>query len=135
MTQGETEHQLGIETAPTGRLLFGLLGGAAAWSLHFLASYAALSIGCVAGWRGIREILAIGTLVLLAVAVWSTVVAWREWRRVSGNQPWDVALGEPRGWFAYLMLTGVLMGVVSAFTIGLEGWGTLVLPVCGWDVR
>lgn len=135
MTQGETEHQLGTETAPTGRLLFALLGGAAAWSLHFLASYAALAIGCVAGWGGIRELLAIGTLVLLAVAVWSTLVAWREWRRVSGDQPWDAALSEPRGWFAYLMLTGVLMGVVSAFAIGLEGWGTLVLPVCGWDVR
>lgn len=135
MTQGETEHQLGTETAPTGRLLFALLGGAAAWSLHFLLSYAAASIGCVYGWRGIREMLAIGTLLLGAVAVWSTVVAWRDWRRVSGDQPWDSALGEPRGWFAYLMLTGVLMGVVSAFTIALEGWGTLMLPVCGWDAR
>lgn len=135
MAQGETEHQLGTETAPTGRLFFGLLGGAAAWSLHFLLSYAALSIGCVAGWRGIREILAIGTLILLAVALWSTVIAWRDWRRVSGDQAWDSALGEPRGWFAYLMLTGLLMGIVSAFTIALEGWGTLMLPVCGWDVR
>lgn len=135
MTQGETEHQLGTETAPTGRLLFALLGGAGAWSLHFLGSYAVASIGCVYGWRGIREILAIGTLVLGAVAVWSTVVAWRDWRRVSGAQPLDAALGEPRGWFAYLMLTGVLLGVVSAITIALEGWGTLALPACGWNVR
>ncbi len=135
MTQGETEHQLGTETAPTGRLLFGVLGGAAAWSLHLLAGYAALAIGCVAGWGGIRAMLAIGTLVLLAVAVWSTVIAWRDWRRVSGNQRWDAALGEPRGWFAYLMLTGVLMGIVSVLTIVLEGWGTLALPVCGWNVR
>jgi hypothetical protein len=135
MTQGETEHQLGTESAPTGRLLFALLGGAAAWSLHFLGSYAFIAIGCVAGWRGIREALAAGTLVLGAVAVWSTVVAWREWRRVSAGQSWDSALGEPRGWFAYLMLTGVLMGMLSVLTIALEGWGTLVLPVCGWDVR
>jgi hypothetical protein len=135
MTQGETEHQLGTGTAPTRRLLFALLGGAAAWSLHFLLSYAVASIGCVYGWRGIREILAIGTAVLGAIAVWSTVIAWRDWRRVSGGQPWDTALGEPRGWFAYLMMTGALMGIVSAFTIALEGWGTLVLPVCGWDVR
>ncbi len=135
MTQGETEHQLGTETAPTGRLLFALLGGAAAWSLHFLLSYAAASIGCVHGWQSIREILAAGTLVLGAVAVWSTVVAWRAWRRVSGGQAWDAALGEPRGWFAYLMMTGALLGIVSAFTIVLEGWGTLMLPVCGWNVR
>lgn len=135
MTQGQTRHPLGTETAPAGRLLFALLGGAAAWSLHFLLSYAIASIGCVYGWGNIRLILAIGTLVLGAVAVWSTVVAWRDWRRVSGGQTWDTALGEPRGWFAYLMLTGVLMGIVSVATIVLEGWGTLMLPVCGWDVR
>lgn len=135
MTQGETEHQLGTETAPTGRLLFALLGGAAAWSVHFLLSYAVASIGCVHGWRGIRETLAIGTLALGAVAVWSAVVAWRDWRRVSDGQSWDAALGEPRGWFAYLMMTGVLLGAVSALTIALEGWGTLMLPVCGWNAR
>ena len=135
MSQGETRHQLGVPTATTGRLLFALLGGAAAWSLHFLASYAVAAIGCVYGWKSIREILAAGTLVLGAIAAWSTVVAWREWRRVSEGQSWDAALGEPRGWFAFLMLTGVLMGVVSTFTIALEGWGTLVLPVCGWNAR
>lgn len=135
MTQGETRHPLGVETASTGRLLFALLGGAAAWSLHFLLSYAVLAIGCVYDWRGIREALAIGTLLLGGAAVWSTAVAWREWRRVSGRQPWDEALSEPRGWFAYLMLTGVLMGIVSALTIALEGWGTLALPVCGWGTR
>ena len=135
MTQGQTRHPLGTETAPTGRLLFALLGGATAWSLHFLLSYAIASIGCVYGWRNIRLILAVGTFVLGVVAVWSTVVALRDWRRVSGEQAWDAALGEPRGWFAYLMLTGALMGIVSVATIVLEGWGTLMLPVCGWNVR
>lgn len=135
MTQGETEPRPGIEPAPTGRLLFGLLGGAAAWSLHFLGSYAAESIGCVARWRGIRGMLAGGTVILGALAVWSTVVAWREWRRASGEQPMDAALGEPRGWFAFLMLTGVLLGALSVLTIVLEGFGTLMLPACGWDVR
>ena len=135
MTQGQTEHQLGTETAPTGRLLFALLGGAAAWSLHFLGSYAVASIGCVSRWSGIPLSLAIGTLVLAVVAGWSTLVAWREWRRVSGGQTWDSALGEPRGWYAFLMMTGVLLGLVSLLTIALEGWGTLMLPACGWNVR
>ena len=135
MTQGETEHQLGIERAPTGRLVFGLLGGAVAWSLHFLGSSAVASIGCVAGWGSIRTMLAGGTLVLGAIAVWSTVVALREWRRVSGDQPMDAALGEPRGWMAFLMLTGVLLGAVSVLTIVLEGFATLPLAACGWNVR
>ena len=29
--------------------------------------------------------LAAGTLVLLAVALWSTAIGWHEWRRVSGE--------------------------------------------------
>ena len=33
------------------------------------------------------------------------------------------------------MMTGVLLGAVSALTIALEGWGTLMLPVCGWNAR
>ena len=135
MSQGETEPLPGIPAASIGRLLFALLGGAGAWTLHFLGSYAVAAIGCVYGWTGVREAIAIGTLVFLLVAAWSTVTAWREWRRVSGGQRWHLALSEPRGWFAYLMLTGVLMGAISVLTIALEGWGTLVLPACGWNVR
>ncbi len=135
MTQGQTDHPAGVAAAPLGRLLFALLGGALAWTLHFLGSYAVASIGCVYRWRGIHLSIAIGTLLLAAVAAWSTLVARREWRRVSAGQSWDLALGEPRGWFAFLMLTGVLLGLVSVLTIVLEGWGTLILPACGWNIR
>ena len=135
MTQGQTEHPPNVETAPPGRLLFALLGGAVAWTLHFLGAYFVAAVGCVAGWRGIRESLAVGTVVLAILAIWSTVVAWRDWRRVSQGQSWDLALGEPRGWFAFLMVTGVLLGGISAFAILLEGFGTLALPVCGWNAR
>lgn len=135
MSQGESEHPAGVTLPPTRYTLFALLGGAVAWTLHFLGSYALVAIGCVAGWGGIRTGLAAGTVALLAVALWSTVLAWHAWRRVSGGQQWDIALSEPRGWFAFLMLTGVLMGAVAALTIALEGMGTLALPVCGWDAR
>ncbi|HUF34575.1 MAG TPA: hypothetical protein VMN37_01430 [Gemmatimonadales bacterium] len=135
MTQGQTEHPAGIPVPSTSRLLLATLGGAAAWTLHFLGSYALVGIGCVAGWRGIRASLAAGTVLLTVAALWATVVAWREWRRTSGDQPWDVALGEPRGWVAFLMLSGVLLGGLSAVTILLEGLGTLVLPVCDWTNR
>jgi hypothetical protein len=69
------------------------------------------------------------------LAVWSTLIAWREWRRASGDQRWDDSLNEPRGWYAWLMLAGVLLGVTSIFAILLEGSGPLLLPACGWDVR
>jgi hypothetical protein len=135
MTQGQTEHPAGVPIPATGRILFAVGGGAMAWTLHFLGSYALVAVGCVGGWPGVRTSLAIGTAALGALAAWSTVAAWRGWRRVSAGQRWDTALGEPLGWVAFLMLTGVILGGISLLTILLEGLGTLALPVCGWDAR
>jgi len=135
MTQGESEQAVGTAGAPVGRIVFAVLGGALAWSLHFLGSYAVVAIGCVARWGSTIAIVAAGTAVLAGLAVWSTVIAWREWRRTGGDMPWDRALSEPPGWYTWLMTVGVLLGITSAFTILLEGFGTLMLPLCGWDVR
>ena len=120
MSQGETEQAIPPGVRSPGRTLFAMFGGVAAWTLHFLGSYA---------------VVAIITVVLAALAAWSTLSAWRGWRRVSGGQAWDQALGEPRGWFAWLMTIGVLLGATSVLTILLEGMGALMLPPCGWDVR
>jgi hypothetical protein len=135
MTQGESEQAVGSAGASLGRILFAVLGGAIAWSLHFLGSYALVAIGCVARWDVTVPLVTAGTLILAAAAAWSTLVAWREWRRVGRDMPWDRALSEPPGWYAWLMTVGLLMGVTAVCTILLEGLGTLMLPVCGWDVR
>jgi hypothetical protein len=135
MSQGETEQAVGTAGTSVGRMLFAVLGGAVAWSLHFLGSYAVVSVGCVARWGSTLWIVAAGTAAFGALALWSTVVAWREWRRSSQGQAWDTALSEPRGWYSWLMTVGVLLGITSAFTIVLEGFGTLMLPLCGWNVR
>lgn len=135
MSQGETEQAVGAASASTGRLLFAVLGGAVAWSLHLLGSYAIVSVGCVAGWGSTRLIVSAGTVLLAAIALWSTTIAWKEWRGSSDDQPWDTSLSEPRGWYSWLMTVGVLMGITGAFTVVLEGFGTLMLPLCGWNVR
>jgi len=135
MTQGGTERAVVAAGTSVGRTLFAVLGGALAWSLHFLVSYALVSVGCVARWGGTLWILVVGTVLLAALALWSTVVAWRGWRGSGDDQPWDTALSEPAGWYSWLMTVGVLMGITSAFTIVLEGFGTLMLPLCGWNVR
>jgi hypothetical protein len=135
MTQGETEQQIGTAGASLGWALFTVFGGAGAWTLHLLGSYAIVAIGCGARWRGIEEVVAIGTLVLAGLAAWSTISAWRGCRRSSGEQAWDQALSEPRGWFAWLMTIGVLLGAVSVLAILVEGAGVLLLPACGWDAR
>jgi hypothetical protein len=135
VAQGESERVSRTPVASTGRLLFAVVGGPIAWAVHFLGSYALVAVGCVAGWQGVRLSVGVGTVVAAGVALWATLVAWRGWRAESGSQPLDEALGEPRGWFAFLMLTGVMLGAVSAFTILLEGVGSVVLPACGWNVR
>lgn len=135
MAQGESELVAGTPVASTGRLLFAVLGAPIAWVVHFLGSYALVAVGCVAGWQGVRLSVGVGTAVAAAVALWATLAAWRGWRAASGRQPLDEALGEPRGWLAFLMLTGVMLGAVSVFTIVLEGVGSVALPVCGWNVR
>lgn len=135
MSQGESEQAIGTAGTSTGRTMFAVLGGSLAWALHFLASYALVSVGCVAGWSATVPILVAGTVGLGAVALWSTLIAWREWRRTGGGMPWDVALSEPPGWYVWLMTGGVLLGITSTFTILLEGLGTLMLPLCGWNVR
>jgi hypothetical protein len=135
MTQGESEQAVGTAGARVGRIVFALLGGALAWSLHLLGSYALVAIGCVARWGSTIAIVAVGTAVLAGLAVWSTLVAWREWRRTGGDMAWDRGLSEPPGWYSWLMTVGVLLGVTSTFTILLEGFGTLMLPLCGWDAR
>jgi hypothetical protein len=135
MSQGETEQAVGTAGTAAGRTLFALLGGAICWTVHFLGSYAVVAIGCVAGWPSTRLIVAAETVVLAALALWSTVVAWCEWRRSSGEQRWDTALSEPRGWYSWLMTVGVLMGITSVFAIVLEGFGTLMLHLCGGNAR
>jgi hypothetical protein len=135
MSQGETEQAVGTAGTSTWRTLFAMFGGAIAWTLHFLGSYAVVAIGCVAGWPSTRLIVAVATAALAALALCSTLVAGREWRRSGGEQRWDTALSEPRGWYSWLMTFGVLMGITASFTIVLEGFGTLMLPLCGWNVR
>jgi hypothetical protein len=135
MSQGETEQAPGTAGQSSARTLFAVLGGAIAWSVHFVGSYALLAAGCVARWSGIPGLVLAATGLLGAVALWSTVVAYREWVRSSSGQRWDSSLSEPRGWYAWLMTVGVLMGITSIFAIVLEGLSSLFLPVCGWDVR
>jgi hypothetical protein len=134
MSQGETEPAGPVGTS-TGVMLFALLGGAVAWSVHFLGSYALIAVGCVSGWTATPGLVGTATVALAAVAAWSTAVAWRRWGAASAGQSWDRALSEPRGWYAWLMTVGVLLGATSTFAIVLEGAGSLLLPVCGWDVR
>lgn len=132
MSESDAPLESGTAGEPLGWLLFAFLGGALAWTIHFLGSYAVLGIGCAGGWgASIPIILLLGTLVLTGVAVWAGLLALRGWRRAGDGQSWDRALSEPRGWVGFLMMAGLLLSVISAFTILLEGIPSLFVPACG----
>lgn len=130
MSQGATAHDPRHDIGGWFSQLFAVLGGAAAWVLHFLGSYAYVTVGCMSRWPAVGPTVGVGTFALAGVAAWSAVLAWRDWKRVSEGQRWTEALSEPRGWFAWLMLLGVLVGGFAAFTILLQGVGAILLPVC-----
>jgi hypothetical protein len=130
VSQGQTAHDPRHETGGWLSQVFAVFGGAFAWVVHFLGSYAFVTIGCMSRLPGIGPIVGVGTFALAGVAAWSAILAWRDWRRVSDGQRWNDALSEPRGWFAWLMMLGVLVGGFAAFTIVLQGIGAVLLPVC-----
>jgi hypothetical protein len=119
-----------VSVTRLGGLLFALLGGAVAWAVHFLGSYALVAVGCAAGWDGMRMVLAVATLALGAVAGWATLLALRGWRAEAGAMPWDMALSEAHSWRAFLLLAGILLGALATGTILVEGLASLAVPVC-----
>lgn len=130
MNQGAIGHDPRHDVGGIGSQVFAVFGGAIAWVIHFLGSYAFITIGCMSRWPGVGLVVGISTLIMAGVAAVAALLAWRDWRRVSEGQRWTEALSEPRGWFAWLMLLGVLVGGFAAFTILLQGMGAAILPVC-----
>jgi hypothetical protein len=130
VSQGALDHDARHEVGGPLSQLFAAFGGAMAWVIHFLGSYAYITIGCMSRWPGVGPAVGGATLVMAGVAAWSALLAWRDWRRVSAGQRWSEALSEPRGWFAWLMLLGVLVGGFAAFVILVQGLGAAILPVC-----
>jgi hypothetical protein len=115
----------------TASLLFSLLGGPAAWTLHLFVSYFVVAVGCAARWRGTDAALAAVTVVFVAVAAAAGVSAYRGWRREKGAQPWDATLAEPGGRTGFLMAVGILAAVLFGLVIILAGLPPLFVPTCG----
>lgn len=116
--------------ADLGRVAFAMLAGPIAWAVHFMGSYALVTLDCTTGWDGARIAIAVATLLLAAVSLAAAVVGYRGWRERSAEQPWDAALAEPRGWVPFLMTSGAVLGLLSALTILLQGLSAVLVPVC-----
>jgi hypothetical protein len=90
----------------------GVFGGPVAWTLHLLASYAIVAIGCSARWNGTALALVAITVGCAAVSVGSGVVAWRDRSR---TEPTARLLGTIGLGLALLFLGVILLaGAVPA---------------------
>jgi hypothetical protein len=98
-----------------------ILGAALAWTLHLLASYAVVALACARGWRSAGPALAALTVVCVAAALGSGLLAWRRWRAESAAE----AEARPA-----LMLMGLLASPVFTLAILLGGIVPAVLPLC-----
>jgi hypothetical protein len=116
-------------------LLFALLGGATAWSVHLLASYTLLAYACSSRWGGLRPALVAIALVALAVTAWSGVIARRRWlvaRAIDRpeDDSWDARMGERTARASFLMVTGLVLSVIFALGILYEGVVIFLAPLC-----
>lgn len=131
--QASTRDDAGTPTLRV--LLFALLGGATAWSLHLLASYMVLAYGCSTRWSGLRPALVTIGLLALAVTAWSGVVARRRWRVAraidrSEDDAWDARMGERTARVSFLMVTGLVLSLIFALGIVYEGIIIFLAPLC-----
>ncbi len=113
-----------------GAAAFAAGAGPAAWALHFMGSYALVSLACTTQWHGIGPVLVVATVALALLAVASAVVGYRGWRNSRAPQRLDAALNEPGGWRGFALTSGIVLGVLSALTIILQGASILLAPIC-----
>jgi hypothetical protein len=118
------------QRVPRGRLWFGFAAAALAWTLQGFLSVVISASACQNGsyqWNwisesGVRVLLAVITIALLAVAVAAWVVSFRNWRGLSTRRELIHAEGRRREEF--MALGGVF--VSTAFVIGII-WGGIPL--------
>jgi hypothetical protein len=126
-------------TPALSTLLFALLGGATAWSLHLLASYTLLAYACSSGWGGVRTALVAISLLALGMTAWSGVVARRRWRVARAidrpeDDAWDARMGEGTARVSFLMVTGLALSLIFALGIVYEAVTIFLAPLCAAGV-
>ena len=117
--------------APIGplRLLFGLLGAPVGWSVHLLASYLFVTLGCAGVLTAPLTWLIAASVTSGFITALAGISAFRSWKRLraahqAGNPPRDDA--------ALLMSrTGFLLSAMFLLGIVLAGIPPLVLGSCG----
>lgn len=131
--------QAGIDDAGTpglATLLWGLLGGAFAWSLQLLVSYTLVAYACAVAWRdGARIALLLTSVAAFALTLWAAIVAWRAWHVARDvdrpkDDAWDARMGERTARVSFLMVAGLMTNGLFAIAIVYHAISLFLVPLC-----
>jgi len=121
-------------------LWFGLLGGAAAWTVHLLSAYAIAEFGCVGGlaersYLGITHVAWLElmlTVAMTAVAAAAAAVAFVQYRRLQSGHARDDTRRDDRHAAEYLTArAGLLTSSIFTFVILVQSIPIFFyLPCC-----
>lgn len=112
-------------------LLVAMLAAPAGWTVHLLLGYAAVSIGCSAGWHTAARVSVASLTVACALgAAGSGWIGFRERPRPLRPWAWMAHLEEDESTHAFLSGVGLLSTFVFVMAIVLGGVGSLLVPLC-----
>lgn len=121
---------------PSSRLWYGFTAAPAAWALEGVIGVIVSAQFCPAnspnwgilGENGVRLALGLITIALLIVAVSGAIVAYGNWRALSGSR--EFAHAEGIGREAFMSVGGILLSVVFIIGILWAGIPLLMLEQC-----
>ncbi|MEX2284262.1 MAG: hypothetical protein WEE89_17370 [Gemmatimonadota bacterium] len=119
-----------VRPRSAARLLLSFLAAPLAWTVHLVLSYALLTAGCAAGWRGTRIAIIAVTLGLAALSLLSAYAVTRDWPRPMQLVQWLAREEENTPEPHFLLGLGLIATGAFTLAILLGGFGTLLLPLC-----
>lgn len=116
-------------------ILAAVFGAPVAWTLHLFAAYTLVAYACSVQWGGVRTALVVLTLVALALAVASGLLARRLWARSRAvdrptDDQWDARMGERTARVSFLMVMSLVMAGLFAVGILYQAAPVLLAQPC-----
>jgi hypothetical protein len=116
-------------------LLLALLGAPVVWALYFSVAYALVAIDCGTSWANSRFVIAIVTIVAMAMTLGCGFLARRVWIRArtidrATDDSWTARMGERTARVSFLMVSGLLLSVLFTVAVAYAGVPLFFLPTC-----
>lgn len=127
---GAMAREHGMSGAPAARhqglaLWIAWLAGPLAWAIHLSVSYMIVSWVCATGHHVVLHVLTAGTFLMTTGGF---LLAWRLWR--AGDFRWPDEGGTRLARMQFMAVSGVVLSVLFAMMILMEGVPSLLLDAC-----